>query len=97
VALQAADAMNVYFISQDKNNGYDTYDSAVVIAPDEVTAKRIYPSRWRDEIIYLDEATTNDHTNWDWVDSAEFVQARLIGTATEGAEVEIVCASFNAG
>ena len=31
-SLEGSEAMNLYFISQDVNNGYDTYDSAVVCA-----------------------------------------------------------------
>jgi len=35
--------MNLYLISQDENNGYDTCDSAVVAAPDENTALNMNP------------------------------------------------------
>lgn len=31
--------MKLFLISQTQNNDYDTYDSAVVTAPDEETAK----------------------------------------------------------
>jgi len=36
--------MKLYRISQDKNDGYDTYDSAVVAAENENEAKLIHPS-----------------------------------------------------
>ena len=36
--------MNIYLISQKENNDYDTYDSAVVVAPNEEVARRIHPS-----------------------------------------------------
>jgi len=32
--------MKLFLISQDENDGYDTYDSAVVCAKDEEAAKR---------------------------------------------------------
>ena len=42
--------MNLYKISQDENNDYDTYDSAIVAAETEDAAKRTHPS--------------GDDTNW---------------------------------
>lgn len=35
--------MNLYIISQTVNQGYDTYDSAIVAATNEETAKGIRP------------------------------------------------------
>ena len=35
--------MNLYLISQNRNNGYDTYDSAVVAAESEEKARMIRP------------------------------------------------------
>lgn len=35
--------MNLYLISQSQNNYFDTYDSAVVCAPDEDTARWTHP------------------------------------------------------
>ncbi len=37
--------MNIYLISQNENNGFNTYDSAVVTAEDEVKA-RAYWRTW---------------------------------------------------
>ena len=36
--------MNLYLISQNHNNDYDTYDSAVVVAESAESAKRMHPS-----------------------------------------------------
>ena len=36
--------MKLYLISQDVNDGYDTYDSAVVAAESEEDARSIHPS-----------------------------------------------------
>lgn len=38
--------MNLYLISQDINNGYDRYDSAVVAAKNALDARRIHPSKY---------------------------------------------------
>jgi len=79
--------MNLYLISQDVNNGYDTYDSAVVSAVSEDAARSIHPG---------------EH-DWDgkaemygpWC-AKENVTVRLIGTAADDVS-GVVCASFNAG
>ena len=76
--------MNLYLISQDTNNDYDTYDSAVVAAESEDIAQTIHPG----------------NKAWaampDWTD-AENVSVELIGIAKEGTEQGVICASFNAG
>jgi len=79
--------MKLWLISQDKNNGYDTYDSAVVAAETQQAAQETLPSEW---------------TKWDdyfnnWVDSPDKVSAILIGEATENTKPGVICASFNAG
>lgn len=37
--------MNLYLISQTENNGYDSYDSAVVVAESEEAARKIHPAQ----------------------------------------------------
>lgn len=39
--------MKLYLISQEENSDYDTYDSAVVAAPDKATAAAMYPDSGR--------------------------------------------------
>ena len=81
--------MNLYLISQDYNNDYDTYDSAVVAANDEEEARMMHPG---------------GHENWDgierkygsWVNSDK-VSVRFIGDAISGTAKGVICASFNAG
>jgi len=77
--------MNLYLISQEVNNRYDTYDSAVVAAESEDAARSIHPSKsdWDGE--YEEE----------WC-AKENVTVRLIGTAEDGVS-GVICASFNAG
>lgn len=79
--------MNLYRISQNTNNGYDTYDSAVVCADDERDARSIHPSAF---------AEFGD-TFSSWCSSPDEVTVRLVGVAAEGIERGVVCASFNAG
>lgn len=76
--------MNIYLISQDENDGYDTYDSAVVAAPDEATARTIVPDE--------------NWPHWGvgtWCSSPDKVKVEYIGT-TERPQ-GVILASFNAG
>lgn len=83
--------MKLFLISQTENNDYDTYDSAVVAAPDEETAKNMSPSHGR-------ELTQEewDYTYSSWCKSPDHVCVQYLGEA-EGIEQGVVCASFNAG
>ena len=84
--------MKLYLISQDVNDGYDTYDAAVVCAPDEWAARNMYPG---DGTVITE---TQWHGNsWTWCSSVEQVHARYLGEAEAGAEQGLVLASFNAG
>lgn len=76
--------MKLWLISQDVNNNYDTYDSAVVAASDEEAAKKIHPGK---------------HDSWvgDWA-SPDNVKVEYLGMAKPGTkDGTVICASFNAG
>ena len=77
----------LYLISQDENRGYDTYDSAVVVAESEEEARNTLPADW----IQWGESYSP------WVSSPDKVSVELVGTAAKGSEKGVVCASFNAG
>ena len=82
--------MNLYKISQTVNNDWDTYDSAVVAAPDEETARTMHP-RGTEQV--------TPHTEWansDWAEP-KHVSVELIGEAKTETKQGIICASFNAG
>lgn len=81
--------MNLYLISQTKNTGYDTFDSAVVAAESEGDAKEIHPAGGS---IY-----TNRCLMYGWVKSPDDVSVELIGIANKGIESGVICGSFNAG
>lgn len=83
--------MKLFLISQSQNSDYDTFDSAVVAAPDEQTARCINPNNgqiikeWKNK--YSDE----------WCDAPEHVYVKYIGDAAPDTEQGVICASFNAG
>jgi hypothetical protein len=74
--------MNIYRIWQDYVTGYDTFDSAVVVAESEEEARQINPVGYPDSSGWCDP---------------KYVQVELIGVAVEGMVKGIVVASFNAG
>ena len=82
--------MNLYLISQDTNNDYDTYDSAVVCAASENEARNM-------------TVPDGERRDWEkndssWVNWPDQVIVELIGAADPGfTEACVVCASFNAG
>jgi hypothetical protein len=83
--------MKLFLISQIKDNGYDTYDSAVVAAKNEDDAQKMLPG-WYDEGKFY-PAKIGDS----WV-APEHVDVEYIGTAKPGTKAgTVICASFNAG
>lgn len=94
--------MKLWLIWQDENNGYDTYDSAVVAAPDEESAKKIYPtSRETPGDIWGPGKDNAWNSSWSaWASSPEHVKATCIGETIGMIDAEygrVFCASFNAG
>lgn len=82
--------MKLYLLSQDKNNRYDTYDSAVVCSANEDEARMTHPSQYRDNWSGIEE-------KWgSWVDAKD-INVKYIGEADESLKKGIICASFNAG
>jgi len=76
--------VNLYRISQDENNDYDTFDSAVVAAENENDARTIHP---------------HEHLGWESDDTwcaREKVKVEFLCAGYAGARGVIV-ASFNAG
>jgi len=91
--------MNVYLISQSKNIGYDTYDSAVVVAPTAEEAQATHPSGYG--VKWWGKENYDGIVNSDWVPELEDVTVELIGPCTASTEKlvnsYVLCASFNAG
>ena len=84
--------MKIYLISQIQNQDYDTYDSAVVCAPDEKAARNTNP-RGGGEMTEPDW----NYAYSAWCHSADSVTVKYIGEAAEGSNAGVVCASYNAG
>lgn len=81
--------MKLFLISQSTNNNYDTYDAAVVVAPDEQTAITLHPRTGK----------TFDfkERQWEWVNCIDDINVEYIGEASPELKQGVVCASFNAG
>lgn len=77
--------MNIYLLSQTVCRGYDTYDSAVVIAESEETARMTHPAEW------------GEWCGSDCWPDPQYVEVTLLGVANPDAKPGVVCASFNAG
>ena len=82
--------MKLFLISQEQKKDYDTYDSAVVAAPDEDSAR------------IIDPGTGNPMKDWkrgnySWCDGPEHVVVRYLGEAADDVEQGVVCSSYNAG
>jgi hypothetical protein len=86
--------MNLYLISQSENNGYDTYDSAVVCASNEDEARNMSPFTGEP----MDWASPSKYYFSDWVSRADRVRVELLGPALPARiDAGVICASFNAG
>jgi len=81
--------MKLWKISQEYNEGPETWDSAVVAAETKEQARLTHPNGcpgW--------DGKTSVWTDWCGV---EHVTAELIGEAVIGTEPGVIVASFNAG
>ena len=86
--------MNIYRISQRKNNDYDTYDSAIVAAETEEEARQIHPeSEWK----FKNESLWNDSPYGTWCAKPEDVEVEYLGKADDKIEKGIILTSYNAG
>ncbi len=99
--------MKIFLISQTAKQGYDTYDSAVVVAESAEEAATIYPG-WDEDNSYRyyddDEQFIpflKDEDNRlprDWARDPALVNVVEIGEAAGGwKKFDIVCASYSAG
>ena len=94
--------MKLWLISQTAQDGYDTFDSAVVAAESDAEAKTIHPSRvrWEHEDLspeIRDRLLASEWNSDTWASSPDQVSAKLIGSAEDGMAEGVIVASFNAG
>lgn len=85
--------MKLFLLKQDYISGYDTYDSAVVIAENEEDAKKISPSDYKEEL----EPITSQYPSWVGLDNIDKIEVIYLGEAKEGSKKGLVISSFNAG
>jgi hypothetical protein len=89
--------MNLYKISQDDNSDYDTFDSAVVCAENEETARKMIPTHLNDASEVKSASIDWSIPSSCWCASPDLVKVKLIGRALPELPQGIICASFNAG
>ena len=94
--------MKIYLVKRTDYTGYDEYDSTVVIAKDEESAKRIHPN----EDYSYDEAgakfihlSNSGHvwTNDSWTNNLSLISVTYIGEAHVNAPAGVILSSYNAG
>ena len=99
--------MNLYLISQDVNNGYDTYDSAVVAAETEQEARETHPSMFVTHItdgkwmgtysgggeLSVTEYLNDDGSDWLRFSDIDNVKVELLGETEK--ERGVILASLN--
>ena len=99
--------MNIYLISQDINNGYDTYDSAVVAARTPKDAREIHPSSFVTHVTNgkwmgtysggnnIGAEYENESSCWVNHNDIENIEVEHLGKTAK--ERGVILASFNAG
>jgi len=97
--------MNIYLISWAKGNNYDMCDSAVVLAPDEETARNIMPQHNASLRCQGLDDEKYELVDWkeqerapisEWARYPHEVEVKFLGIA-HGLYPGVVCASFNPG
>lgn len=98
--------MYIWKISQNVNNDYDTYDSAIVYAETENDARSTHPNpNWENYASYTHEGPTSQYNmaerQYAWTNrwaSVDDVKVEHIGEAHwEQNTPGVILASFNAG
>lgn len=90
--------MNLYLISQSENNKYDTYDSAVVAAPDEETARNMNP--WDGNPMTAEDW---NYPYSSWCSAPDKVSVEYLGVLHKSVDEKddelphVICSSFHAG
>jgi hypothetical protein len=99
--------MNLYLISQDSNDGYDTYDCAVVAATSPEDARKIHPSSFVTHVkdgkwmgtysggSNIGGEYQNDEGSWVNFSSIDCIDVEYLGKTKK--ERGVILSSFNAG
>ncbi len=81
--------MKIYKLEQNERNGYD---SVIVIAENEESARKIHPSPYEDQGWNYSQSRYSS-----WCSSPDKVFVTEIGTANPDQKPGVILASFNAG
>ena len=94
-------------LSQDENNDYETYDSAVVVAADPVSASMVHPAQYSDTgaaIFRFDKVDDcwrridGDHIDDGGWAMPNDIKVTCVGEAASFLkDGDVVCSSYNAG
>jgi len=88
--------MKLWKISQNTNNDYDTFDSAVVAAKTESDARATHPLGDGSAVPTGEGVTDTESCLAPWTGQGNVV-VEYVGTAKPGTEAGVIVASFNAG
>lgn len=93
---------NLYLVSQQINNDYDTYDAMIACAKNEKDARQTDPSGfriWKGDGWYYQYGNGNEvkENHSSWVDDIQYLKVEKIGKADKSIPLGVVLASFNAG
>jgi len=88
--------MNLYLVKRTDDWHYGDYDSMVVVAKDEESARQIHPREG--ELMFPGETRGGQWRSIfsPWAKSPDLVDVTLLGTSIEQEE-HVVLASYNAG
>lgn len=91
--------MNIYLVSQNDNNGWDTFDSFVCYASNEEEARRMLPDTGvlLKPNEYWDKDGKHDNKYSTWALNLNSVNVKLLGSNVDITESKVILASFNAG
>jgi len=84
------------------HQGYDEYDSFVIAAPDDASARRTHPTdddwspKWCDTQECWVDGDNEPKMYHAWTTDIEELEVTRIGDATSG-KLGVLCSSFNAG
>ena len=90
---------SLYLLSQLRERGWDTYDSCVVVATCEASARLTHPRAdyaWDGKRWLFRDATHLTPGNGGWC-HPDYVEVTLLGVASRKHKPGVVCASYRAG
>ena len=80
-------AMNIYLVTQTKNQDYGTYDSFICYAKTEEDARNMTP----------EGKAFNEFRIYSWCSNQNHANVKFIGISEDADKEEVILASFNAG